>query len=132
MSNLPSILDTTTLEQKLENAIEIDEEIENPDGTKTKIPDSVRKQMQMKNVADTLAEYISETSMRLPEIRTTELMFGSGETGRQSQLYLKPEPDVSKDEVRDIAFDLKNILNSVFPMEFLVGITVERDESPFL
>jgi hypothetical protein len=134
MSNLPSVLDIQTLEERLEDAMNVDEVIENPDGSKTEIPKEVKKNIQIRNVADSLTEYISEASLKLPIVESTELMFGSGDTGRQSQLYIKPEPEVSKEELRSIARDLKNILNSVFPSEFLVGIThkntVDEDGYP--
>lgn len=123
MSNLPSLINVKTLEDRIEEAVDIDATVESPDGGEMELPESVKKSIMETNVSDTLADYISERAVEIPEIRETKLMYGSGDSGRQSQLYLKPESDVSKDKLRKIARELDMILDSVFPSRYLVGIT---------
>lgn len=134
MSKLPAILDEKTLSDKLEEAIEIEADLEDADGDSMELPENVKKSIQMQNIADTITEHISQVAVKIPEIESTELMFGSGDSGRQTQLYLKPHQDVSKDELRDIGQDLKMLLDGIFPMDFLVGIshknTVDEDGYP--
>lgn len=123
MSNLPSVIDMKSLEDRLDEATDIDESIESPDGGEMDLPESVKQSILETNISDALADYISEKAVEMPEIRETKLMYGSGDTGRQSQLYLKPEQGVSKDQMRKIGRDLDMILDAVFPSQYLVGIT---------
>lgn len=123
MSNLPSVMNTKSLEDRIKRATDIDTSVEAPDGGKMELPESAKQSVLETNVSDTLAEYVSEVSVKLPEIRESKLMYGSGDSGRQSQLYLKPEENISKDRMRDIARDLDMILESIFPSQYLVGIT---------
>lgn len=123
MSHLPTVINQEVLENKIEDAVDIDATVQSRDGSETKLPESVRKSIIDRNISDAIAEYISECAVKMPIIRETKLVFGSGDTGRQSQLYLKPNPSVSKEELREVANELNVILDQVFPSEYLVGIT---------
>ena len=123
MSKLPSLINIQTLEDRIENAVNIDTSVESPDGGEMELPESVKESIIETNISDTLADYISERAVEIPEFRETKLMYGSGDSGRQSQLYLKPKYNVSKKEMREIARELNIILESLFPSQYLVGIT---------
>lgn len=124
MSNLPSVIDIKNLEDRLDEATDIDESIESPDGGEMELPESAKQSILETNVSDALADYISDRAVEMPEVRETKLMYGSGDTGRQSQLYLKPKKGVSKDQMREIGRDLDMILEAVFPSQYSVGITM--------
>lgn len=134
MSHLPAVIDPESLEDRIEDAVDVDATFQSPDGSEINLSESVRKSIIHQNISDELADYISECAVQIDVIRETKLMYGSGDTGRQSQLYLRPNPSVSKKELRRVANELNIILNPVFPSEYLVGIThknyVDDDGEP--
>ena len=126
MSKLPSVINKRSLAEKIDEALDIETEIDDPNGGKMNMPDSLKESIQMQNVADTIADHVSQVSINIPEIESSTLSYGSGDTGRQTQLYLQPSGSVTKDELRSIASDLNMILEEVFPAPYLVGITHEN------
>lgn len=123
MSKLLPVIDNRTLAEKLDEAMDVDTKVRDPSGGKMDMPDSVKKSAQEKNVADTIADHISEVAINISEVESTTLSYGSGDTGRQSQLYLTPRDNVSKENLVNIASELNMILESIFPIPFLVGVT---------
>lgn len=123
MSGLPSVLDRKALGEKLDEAMNVDLDITGKDGDPMDVPQSVKESVRSRNVCDTIAEHISQVAVDIPEIESSTLAYGSGDTGRQSKLYLTPSDNVSKDKLREIAGELDVILGELFPEEYLLGIT---------
>lgn len=122
MNTLPQVVDQRTIVEKVEEATDVSLEIENPDGEIMDVPEGVVESVQIRNVSDTIVEHLSQVAPQLSKIKKSTLSFGSGDSGRQSQLYLQPFGEVSKDELRIIAEDIDELLDKVFPTDYLVGI----------
>lgn len=125
MSEVPVPVESDSLEDKIEEALDIDAQFKGPDGEEMEMPESVLSSIRTQNVADAIAEHVSEISVQHDLVESTTLDYGSGDTGRQSKLNLHPSESVKKTEIREMAKKLDIILDEIFPVEYLIGIQHE-------
>lgn len=128
VSNLASVLSIDVLEKKLEDAVNYEPdavEVETEDGEtiESEYPETIQQSIIEDRVADTLAEYISNQAVKLQCIQDTDLSYGSGDTGRQSELHLIPTDNTSKQQLKEIGKDLTQIIKPVFPSSYKIGIS---------
>lgn len=129
------VIEEPSLKQKIHEALEIESNsISNPDGEDIDLSDSLKKQIKVRNVADTIADHFSKALVNHSDIKSSELSYGSGDTGRQSQLYFEPYDSVSKAELLVIAEKLNILLEEIFPTDYYLGIrhgfTIDEDGYP--
>lgn len=123
--SLEQLFVTSELEKKINDAVNFDTKIEVSDGKNMTMPNSVQKSIRVSRVAETIAKHLSKKAMNLPDIESTELDYGSGDTGRQSKLCLKPIDSVDKNRLREIGQEINIIFDKIFPTDYIIGIQHE-------
>jgi len=122
MSNLPN---EKRLLEKMKNAIrEVEnEKIEYPDGDKKDLPPGAKNHLYVTKLTNTVTQHLADNMIQIPEIEETTLKFGSGDTGRQTQLILKPSDGVDKNQLRSTATRIHLLLEKLpFPTEAMIGV----------
>lgn len=114
---------TDELLSRIEDALDVSETIETPEGD-VSLPESSIRSIQETRLADTIAEYISEVAMKSPEIESTTFAPGSGDTGRQAKLVLDPHNDVDKSELISLGEGIDELLSKtgIFPVEYMISV----------
>jgi hypothetical protein len=93
------------------------------DSIGTEIPPEVKDHIQKQNLADTIAKGLSKSGLSIPGIKKIQLMYGSGDTGRGTQVIFEPKENTTKDELREQGEELAKILKPIFPADFVLFIT---------
>lgn len=121
MSQLPN---SKRLLNKLKNAIKEvqDEKMNNSDGEKVDIPASTKNYMIVKRMTNIITQHLADNMIQIPEIEETKLKFGSGDTGRQTQLILKPADGVDKNDLHKIATKIHLFFQELFPTKAMIGV----------
>lgn len=116
-------VDTDNLADRIEDAVDIDTTIETKNGEK-ELDSSTLSYMKKRSLADTLADYLAEIAMESPLIDSTTFAPGSGDTGRQSVVRIKPHKDVEKDELIELGESVDDLFSKtgIFPFKYILSV----------
>lgn len=132
--HLIKVVQPQVLENKIQEATDIDPKYEDANGDMKEFDQNTKNYMIKRSVSDTLAEYIADQSIIHPMIDDKHFKIGSGHTGRASKLNLVPKDSVSMEQLKTLAEQLDEILQSGFPTDYIVGVApahgVDEDGYP--
>lgn len=107
------------LTDQLQAEFEIKDIEENLD---QEMPPSVKSHIRKRDLADGIAEGLSRSGLEIPEIDHIELMYGSGDTGRGTQVIFQPTQNTTKDGLRENGEKLAELLDAIFPTDYVLFI----------
>ena len=107
------------LTDELQSEFGIDDIEDNLD---QELPPSVKSHIQKRNLADGIAKGLSQSGLDIPGIDHIELMYGSGDTGRGTQVIFEPTNDTTKDDLREQGSKLTELLDAIFPTDYVLFI----------
>lgn len=121
---MSSNLKSKNLLKKLENGVkEVNNEtLPDGEGGEKEIPQHLKNSLVIKKFTNIITQHLADNMLQVPEIRETKLKFGSGDTGRQTQLILKPSEDVDKNDLHKIATKIHILFEDLFPTEAMIGV----------
>lgn len=121
MTNVPQ---SKGLLNKLENCIDEvnNETLPDANGGEKEMPQNMKNSLIIKRFTNVITQHLADNMIQVPEINETKLKFGSGDTGRQTQLILKPADGVDKNDLHSVARRIHILFEELFPTEAMIGV----------
>lgn len=112
------------LESRIKETIQ---EIEDEFNENSNIPRSHIENLKKRKVSNTIADYFAQVLMNLPNVDSTSIDYGSGDTGRQAKLSIYPNDNTTEKELEQMGNKMDAILSEIFPMDYIIGIRSDFD-----